>query len=40
MSTGCGGACAMCSIFGVLELPILDGTQEVLSGMQNLLCGI
>ena len=34
------GACAMCSSLGTLELPILDGTQEGLRGMQMFLCGI
>ena len=34
------GGCDMCSILGALELPILDGIQEGLSGMQNFLCGI
>ena len=35
-----GGACAMCSNLGVLELDILDGIQEGLSGMLSFLCGI
>ena len=27
-------------VFGTLELPVLDGTQEGLRGMQIFLCGI
>ena len=34
------GACAMCSSLGALELPILDGIQEGLRGLQIFLCGI
>ena len=40
MNTMMQGTYAMCSILGALELYVLDGTQEGLSGIQKFLCGI
>ena len=40
MNTVMWGAYVMCYILGALGLHVLDGTQEGLSGIQKVLCGI